>query len=1017
MRKFLAIFALLALVGAAGLYAQETTAEVTGVVADEEGTALPGATVEAVSPSLIGKATAISDAAGRYRLRALVPGTYKVTFMLQGFATKIQENVLLRTGQVLTLNMRMTQAALEETVTVTAASPLIDVKRSSTATNITKEVFSRLPVGRNFTNLVTLAPSVNNEAWLGGISVDGASGSENMFFVDGTDITDMYTGGNTLNVRLEHLEEVQVKQSGYEAEFGGSMGGVINVITRSGGNEFHGEATFYIDGSTFDGTPRESLRLNPLDSTQYEYYNPGEKRSPGLWNRYEFGLNIGGYVMKDKLWFYGGFMPTIMKQDRETIFIIGGVTKTFDRTQYWPRMQAKITAQPLSNLRLSASYANDTWKWSHLLPADSDPPENDPLAAFSTYDEFGRYTPDMTFSFRADYIANPNLFFSGTAGYYYTNQGIGSSFSTDKNIYRMVASNMTLASGAWATYPTELRRPGGWWSYPSGEMWNTQKNEQTRLGVTADATYYLDLAGEHAWKVGFQFAQIRQDVNELSWGDYLLLYPNRTYYDHNGGANKGTYGYFQVRGTGPQDYGTRAKIHSNRYALYIQDSWTIGKKLTLNFGLRAEQESIPSMATATEAAEYGVPENFTPIKFNFTDKLAPRLGLSYDLFGDSSLKIFASWGIFYDVMKLEMAEGSFGGFAWKSQYYKWESPDWSQLTYPYTAGGNVFIEEMDWRIPSWDTVEEGLKPMSQVEYVLGAEKQMWENFSFKVRGVYKHLIRTIEDVGIMTDLGEMYYIANPGSDWVNSKLDPNYLPCPTAKRDYYAADFAVEKRYSQNWLGGFSYTWSRLWGNYSGLASSDEFGRMSPNVNRYFDLWFLSYDQQGKETVGLLPTDRTHQLKLWGSYVLPFGLTVGLNAIAMSGTPVTTEFYQGGVQGYYPLNRGFYMDGFGGPIVEGKRTPFLYRMDLFVQYDLKLFGKYTLQFNANVTNIFNFKIAQRVFSTVNQTNIYMDDDDLLAGYDFWQVIQTNNLTLDPRYGQNTTFTAPWAARLGVKFIF
>jgi hypothetical protein len=132
MRKLFAIFALLALAGTAAL-AQETTSEITGVVTDDQGLALPGVTVEAVSPNLVGKAATISDGSGKYRLRALVSGTYKLTFMLQNFATTVQENVLLRTGQVLTLNMSLKQAALEETVTVTAASPLIDVKRSPSA--------------------------------------------------------------------------------------------------------------------------------------------------------------------------------------------------------------------------------------------------------------------------------------------------------------------------------------------------------------------------------------------------------------------------------------------------------------------------------------------------------------------------------------------------------------------------------------------------------------------------------------------------------------------------------------------------------------------------------------------------------------------------------------------------------------------------------------------------------------------------------------------------------------------
>lgn len=1009
--KLLKIFSLLILsIGLIGtLISQEQTSEIIGTVTDDAGAPLPGVSVEAVSPSLVGKATAVTDVNGRYRIPALPSGTYKITYTLEGFTTVVRENITLRVGQILTVNVSMKMTTIAETITVTAAVPLIDVKRSATATNITREMFQRLPKGRSFVSIVTLAPSVNYEGWLGGISVDGASGSENMFYVDGADITDQFNGNNTLNVVFEHLEEIQVKQSGYEAEFGGSMGGVVNVITRSGGNEYHGDLTLYYNGSMTDGSPRDVLRINPFDNTKAEYINYGEKADPGEWHNYEVGLNLGGYIMKDKLWLFGGFLPTYRTYDRTVKFLDTGQEKTVHGTRWWPRIQAKLTAQPLNNLRVSASFVNDLYKWKGELP-----PSDGSGSSDYQWKDAGRTTPDMTFSLRGDWIPNPNLIATFNSGYYYTNKGINQLLKPTEPRWFFLTSNAGMG------IPAEYVRPRYWANYGYDAGYYTEKYIQTRISAGADVTYYFDLAGEHSAKAGFLFARLDDDLNDSYPYDYVRLYWGRTFFDPQGNPHEGRYGYYEVR----SPFGTLAKAHSNRYAIYVQDSWTIANKLTLNFGVRAEREYIPSFGSAEQHLALGLPATFYFIKFNFDDKLAPRIGFSYDVFGDSSLKVFGNFGIYYDVMKLEMAEGSFGGFKWVSHYYTLDTYEWNKIggkqqvpfqkDAPYYPG--TYITSLDWRIPSFESVQDDIKPMAQSEVALGFEKKLMENLSLRVRGVYKHLIRTIEDVGVMTPLGEAYFTANPGSDWVNKQYDPRYWPCPKAKRDYTALDIALEKRFSNNWMGGFSYTLSRLYGNYAGLASSDEYGRTDPNVERYFDLFFMSYTQDGKLADGLLNTDRTHQFKLWGSYSFDFGLTLGLNAFAMSGTPLQTEFLMNNIQGYYPLGRTKWLESLGGKVVS-KRTPFITRTDIYAEYNYKITDKYTLQFNVNVTNLFDLKTATNVFRLINQENIYLSDEEILQTFDFQKVIGDNNLQLDPRYGMKYWFMDPISVRFGVKFLF
>jgi len=207
-------------------------------------------------------------------------------------------------------------------------------------------------------------------------------------------------------------------------------------------------------------------------------------------------------------------------------------------------------------------------------------------------------------------------------------------------------------------------------------------------------------------------------------------------------------------------------------------------------------------------------------------------------------------------------------------------------------------------------------------------------------------------------------------------------------------------------MGGIHYTWSYLWGNFSGLASSDEWGRTDPNLELAFDSWFLHYDQNMNESTGKLPTDRPHQIKVYGSYTFDFGLTVGLSSFVMSGTPVSRRMRLSGLYTYYPLGR--FSDG---------RTPLLTRTDLYLEYNLKFGGKYGLQLNANISNLFNHKISQRRWEFYNQQSTDLQDSEILAGFDYQEVCAQQGVLLDPQFLKPSAYTPPIDIRLGIKFIF
>ena len=312
--------------------AQEQRGSIEGVVRDSSGAVMPGATIEARSPALVGVASAVTDTEGIYRFPALPPGTYEITGTLSGFAPAKVDKIALELGQVLRVNLTLAVAAVAESVTVSGESPLIDVKQNAASLSITQEVIDRIPKGRNFTSVITYAPGTSDESRGGGVMVDGASGAENRYVVDGMDTTTIRTGVSgrgtgtgTGEVRTDFVQEVQVKQSGYNAEYRAATGGVVSAITKSGSNAYHGSAGIYFRSEDLMGDTRPTLRLNPIDQRIAEYVTT----PPADFQNYEPVLSLGGPIMRDRMWFFAGFVPQINNQQRTVTFTQNNVTDTF----------------------------------------------------------------------------------------------------------------------------------------------------------------------------------------------------------------------------------------------------------------------------------------------------------------------------------------------------------------------------------------------------------------------------------------------------------------------------------------------------------------------------------------------------------------------------------------------------------------------------------------------------------------------------------------------------------------
>jgi hypothetical protein len=699
LKKALLCLSGLALLGI-HLSAQVPTGKIFGVVTDEQGNSLPGVSVEATSPKLVGLGAAVSDENGAYRIFALTPGIYKVTFALQGFKTVTREGIIVEVEQSVKLNVTMQLGALEEEVTVVGQSPLIDVKSTVKGMTMTKDVFQALPRGRDFDSLAAAIPGVQNEPMLSGISVDGASGAENMFYVDGTDITNIYLGNRGQGVAFEFVDEVQVKASGYQAEYGGSLGGVIHVITRQGGNEFHGDAIAYYSGSGLNGKERDTLRLGLYDITVAEYVNYQDLYGKDKVDRFEAGFNLGGYIIKDRLWFYGSFLPVYLRTTRHVQFEPSLTTGDFTRRDHFWNFQTKLTSQPFNFMRLGASFVGNFDNYKGDLP-----PRDGTGNPADYWRDYGFDHPRWTAAAYADFTFGNNLLFSLRGGSFYGN-------TTDQLVQPTEPryAHGGLGISVFPDVPDEYLRPRSWANMPFYALRVTEKALARKSYINGDLTYYLNFAGEHAWKFGVQWVRTAEDWRDgykypdcpniqFQWGR-PFIYLGQNY----GQGDYGVYGVFGNETTGP--VGFFYKVHADRWALYLQDSWTIKSRLTLNLGLRAESEYIPTYSS--DPAFRGV----RPIDFKFGDKLAPRLGFVYDVFGDANLKVFGSYGLYFDVMKLFTAANTFGGRRNVGSVYTLDTYEWDKIGkdgyYPGTA-----LTTIDYLPFNLDTVDPGLRPMSQ----------------------------------------------------------------------------------------------------------------------------------------------------------------------------------------------------------------------------------------------------------------------------------------------------------------
>jgi hypothetical protein len=814
---------------------------------------------------------------------------------------------------------------------------------------------------------------------------------------------------------VDFIDTVQVKSSGYQAEYGGATGGVVNVVTKSGTNSFRGDLVTYFandamgvglgdDATTLTGGStitnytdgRKSLRLSLTDSTVAEYVEYPKDN----YTRVEPGFTIGGPIVRDRLWFFTSYIPTIENRERTVTFRSNGETRTFEREYITHYSSSNLSAQISDALRGRVAYNLSTGKSTNLLPAPDG--SGSPTANYG----LGRKTPNWSFGGNLDYVLSNSWFFGVRGGYYLSDLQDESVFQGTRFLFN-ATTNIGMPG-----VPANLQRATGFSNVPTNS--ESTFDKQKRLNLQADTTIYVSAGGQHAIKGGVQFDRIGNEVLSGETGNLVRINWGRAL---SPTLPVGAFGYYQVRSNGvlpDRGFITQGDINNTNVGLFIQDSWTISNRFTLNLGLRTENESVPSFSQDPRIPDVSM-------KFNFSDKLAPRVGFAWDLAGDGKTKVFGNWGVFYDIFKLELPRGAFGGDKWLEYYYTLDTPDWTTLDpagCPPACPGLLIRGPIDFRHPSNDpdanSIDPDIKPMKMQEVAFGIERELGPRLAASLRYVHKQVDRAIEDIGTLdADGNEIYVIGNPGFGQAETTLitgTTTRIAYPKAVRDYDAVEAALEKRFSNNWFARVSYTWSRLDGNYPGLSQSDENGRTSPNVGRSFDYPLMSFDQNGDPVYGRLPTDRPHQFKVQGVYDFTFGTTVGVNQFVESGVPITRE--------------AAYITGSGYPIqylgrLSDGRTPVLSQTDLYLSHGLKFGGDREFRVMLDVLNLWNQQEEINAWRTElgagQQINV--TEQEFYAGVDTQALIAEQHLVRDPRFLQASEFQMPRTVRIGVKFSF
>jgi hypothetical protein len=1034
-------------------------ATVTGVVRDAStGNGVEGAVVVITGEKLQGERVRTTDISGLYRIPNLPPGTYEVSVIHKDYNQGQKRTGLqLRAGTTVRFDVSLVASGAKDTRTIIVDAPTVDVVSSSTGLAIDKEMARRVPIAvptgkgaanRSFEAIAEATPGAKNDTY--GTSVAGTTSPENKYYVDGLSVNDPGFGLNGTGLSVEFVEEVKVEAGGYMPEYGRATGGIVNAVTKTGSNEFHGGVWGFYTPGQLQGQIKIPKREGQTIVTERNLNWLGDT-----------GFDIGGRLIKDKLWFYGGVsvsrtvynvttswnrlvvdpitgLPQYadpktgkITDDPDRGFSvterIAGTTNTRKAQGTTVQALGKLTYTPATNHTLellgiyapSVSGGNGTWG----LDARTGQPEV--VSAAGDYKALAnRYTDssgDLQLKWNAT-SADHKWNVDTTVGWHHQlNTGLpvdGSRVGSGTGLAAVPGVIWRQNNPDFHSITDFAKPPGGSpagacdpyyvpdpmdpnnpdagtrtvvcpvQNYVTGGPGFIYERSLDRAQARSMATRLAQAAGHHLIKFGIDFEYMRYTSTRGYSGGTL-------YRERPDGSAFDDYRQYSFL-SGPDkanvlDY-LKWTTYSTTIGGFLQDSWSIMDKVTLNAGVRYDAQHM-----------FG---GDGQLALAMPNQISPRVGLIWDPTQAGKAKIFLNYARFYQSVPLNLADRAGSGEPQVSSRH-----DASLCDPTKVSGYQGSCQEDDSRLQrggptspdqKWVLIGAGktpidpkLKPQSSDEIVAGAEYEIFANGRLGVNYTHRWLSRVIEDMS--RDEAQTYFIGNPGYGIAKD--------FPKASRVYDALIVYLDKRFSRNFLISGSYTASWLKGNLAGLFRP-ETGQLDPNINSDFDLRSLLLNR-----TGYLPGDTRHVFKIFTAGEIPLkgnqAIQLGGSFRASSGTP--TSYL--GSHTLYGADEAFILPRGSGP-----RLPWTFRVDTNIGYRKMITKDLGITITMDVFNVANF---QQVIA-VDQSYTFSDVTPLKSGSSIGDLktdVDGNPVVKNPNFGNAIAYQQPRLFRFGIRLTF
>ncbi len=892
--------------------------KLTGEVTFETGEPLPDVNIQIASAALISRTRSTSTTSnGMYVFINLPVGTYQLTATRAGLKTVIRENIMISAGAVMSVDVGMMLGEVAESVIVTAAGPVVDSETSTVSTKFDEPMLRRLPTSRDaFYDLALMAPGTTGSAkvssWLPGPSAYGGSANEDSFLVNGINLTDPRGGafGSLVNVNYDSVQEVHVLALGSKAEFGSATGLTVDVLTKSGGNQFSGNLSYYVQPlKPADNVPGAGENLG----RDWLYLEPGSRPDDRTIKDSELTATLGGPIIKDKVWFYTAYDH--INEDRKVSLWPLPLQRT---NRYY---DFKITAQPTPN--------GHAWVACHI--------ERNRLE----HDTWGY---DLPWDTSLNYGATQN------------NNTISSEWQWVQNDRNMVSAKYL---GYWTDsnplLPADApSNPGylNFWKWRvfavNGHFPYNQARDSTRHTIQADFSHYAEnFLGEQDIKFGVQYTAGHGNQT----GDYFAGYGNFAYplrYNQDISYCKNAYGDTGMQWYVDQRYLPPFKtVRRYRQAgVFCDDQWTLSKRLTLNLGLRYDNMTCgygKGEVYEMPASPHDTPASLSVIRdrqgtgniFDF-NTLSPRLGATYLPTDDRKTALRANIGRYYMPIGLDNL-GHYGPdmplMRTHRLYFNvpWELVDTNHNNYvdpdEVTAAARLLKDfkpyDGTWLDPtdlSWQCkVAAGTKPEFTDLITFNVEREIMKDLSLSATIIHKRTGNTLANWPINRQTGKPFeyervtYTTKYGQtvdlysilmkdynadgrvddqdvNWIRTNRDyevrnlPQNIDGIDPEQTYKGLQLAVKKRYSDRWQMLLSFLYSAS----NGVANRNRHQDWYVTGSMVMDeRWIESPNQLIDNIQGPLPFTPKYQFKISGSYQIPKAeIGVGWRFSYDSGRPV-----------------------------------------------------------------------------------------------------------------------------------